>query len=62
MDVSGMYWEVYDDQSADEFDYVGYVDLSGETVVVEIKENLAMQVAEILRANGSNTEVRVYKK
>lgn len=62
MDVKGMYWEIYDDQQAEDFDYVGYTNLSGEAVVTEISDNLALQVAEILRANGHNTEVRVYRK
>lgn len=62
MDVNGMYWEIYDDQQAEDFDYVGYTNLSGEPIVTEISGNLALQVAEILRANGHNTEVRVYRK
>ena len=62
IDVSNMYWETYDDQSAKDFDYVGYVNISGENVVEEVSDNLTLQVAEIKRTNGQHTEVRVYKK
>lgn len=62
MDVSGMYWEVYDDQDANDFQYVGYVDLSGQEIVAKVTTNLALQVAEIYRTNGKNTEVRVYRE
>lgn len=62
MDLRGMYWEIYDDQNEEDFDFVGYENLAGEQITAPIEDNLAMQVAEILRANGHNTEVRVYKK
>ena len=61
MDVSGMYWETYDDQNGADFKYVGYIDLSGKQVVTEIVENLAAMVNEIKRLNGQRTEVRVYR-
>jgi len=61
VDVTNMYWEGYDDQDSKDFDFVGYVDLSGNEVVVEVSDNLAAQVAEIKRCNGHKTQVRVYK-
>lgn len=61
MDTRNMYWEIYDDQSSNDFDLVGYVSLSGSEVVVPIEGDLAQQVAEIRRTNGYNTEVKVYQ-
>lgn len=61
IDVSTMYWETYDDQSSEDFDYVGYINISGEHIVEEVASNLTMQVAEIRRTNGQHTEVRVYR-
>ena len=61
MDVSQMYWEEYDNQNSSDFDYVGYIDLSGNEVVSPVGSNLAQQVAEIYRCNGKNTVVKVYK-
>jgi hypothetical protein len=57
-----MYWEVYDDQEAKDFDYIGYTDLSGTPVTDKVAANLAAQVAEIKRTNGQRTEVRVYRR
>lgn len=59
--TEGMYWEDYDDQNSSDFSYVGYIDLSGKPVVVPITEDLAVQVAEVKRCNGSGTSVRVYR-
>ncbi len=61
MNVTSMYWEIYDDQSAEEFSYIGYTDLEGKDVVVPISSNLARQVAEIRRTNGDDVEVKVYR-
>lgn len=62
IDVSGMYWESYDDQDAEDFDYVGYTDLCGKDVVVKVEDNLALQVSEIKRLNGQDTVIKVYKE
>lgn len=61
LDIDKMYWETYDDQDGKDFAFVSYVGLTGERTVVEAADNLASQVAEIRRTNGSNTEVRVYR-
>ena len=60
--MSSGYWEIYDDQSADDFKSLSYVNLSGETVRVPITGDLDMQVHEIRRTNGDDTEVRLYKE
>lgn len=61
MNVSGMYWETYDDQNDADFKYVVYTDLSGKQIVENITKNLAAMVNEIKRLNGQRTEVRVYR-
>ncbi len=61
IDVTGRYWETYDDQESSDFNYVGYQSLGGDQVVESISSDLAMQVAEIKRKNGKSTEVRVYR-
>ena len=61
LDLSSMYWEDYDDQDSADFNYVGYIDLSGRQRVDVVQSNLIAQVAEILRVNGKSTEVRVYR-
>lgn len=61
MDLTGKYWEIYDDQSADDFDVLAYTNLAGESVVEDIKQDLAKQVAEIRRKNGQDVEIRLYK-
>lgn len=62
MNTSNMYWEIYDDQDAADFSLVGYMSLSGEQVVIPIEENLPRQVSEIRRANGSDTDIRLYRQ
>ena len=60
MDTAEMYWEVYDDQDDMDFQYVGYIDSTGEWVREEIT-NLTDQVNEIRRQYGKNIEIRVYR-
>ena len=56
------YWEIYDDQSADDFTFLSYVNLSGETVKVDINDDLENLVHEIRRINGQDTEIRIHKE
>lgn len=60
MDTTNMYWEDYDDQDDKDFQYVGYTNLDGESVMEEIK-NLHDQVREIRRQCGKNINIKVYK-
>lgn len=62
MDTSTMYWETYDDQDGTDFDYLSYVGLDGRPRLDAIGMNIAMQVAEIRRVNGQNTDIRVYRR
>lgn len=62
MDLTGAYWEIYDDQESKDFDFVHYKSLKGDDVVVAVEDNLARQCAEIYRVNGKNTEIKVYRK
>lgn len=62
MDTSTMYWETYDDQDGKDFDYLSYVGLDGRPRLDAIGMNIAMQVAEIRRVNGQNTDIRVYRR
>ena len=55
------YWEVYDDQSSDEFSTLSYENLAGETVEVPTETDLETQVAEIRRVNGAATVIKVYR-
>lgn len=56
------YWEIYDDQTAEDFTFLSYTDLSGKEVRVDIAEDLETQVHEIRRANGMDTEIRIHKE
>lgn len=60
--MSDVYWEIYDDQSADDFKSLSYMSLSGEMVKSPITGDLEMMVHEIRRLNGMDTEVRLYKE
>lgn len=62
VETTNMYWEDYDSQSSADFTHVGYQAYNGEFKLVPVEENLARQVAEILRCNGSETCVRVYRE
>lgn len=61
MNAADMDWEIYDDQDDDVFTHIGYVDLSGTPHFEPIINKLVLQVAEIKRKNGNNTEIRVYR-
>lgn len=60
--MSAIYWEIYDDQSYEEFGELSYVNLSGTEIRVPTQPNLEEQVHEILRQNGNNTEIKVYRR
>lgn len=60
--MSGKYWEIYDDQLAEDFKSLSYIGLSGDEVHVPIAGNLEEQVDEIRRMNGQDTEIRIYKE
>ena len=59
--IDEMYWEEYDDQNEKDFTHVGYTNLNGEPVFVEITGSLEDMVREIRRCNGSSTEIKVYR-
>lgn len=61
MSATDRYWEEYDGQDVAGFKDLSYTSLSGSVVTVPIEPNIDMQVAEIYRANGSNTNIRIYK-
>lgn len=61
MDITTAYWEVFDGQSAAEFTHLGYNDLKGEDVLVEIGDDIVEQVDEIRRRNGNSTVIKIYK-
>ncbi|MCM1234402.1 MAG: hypothetical protein NC489_30240 [Ruminococcus flavefaciens] len=54
------YWELYDDQSSEDFTELSYVNLKGETVFVPTEQDLASQVYDLRRRFGANTEIKVY--
>lgn len=59
MDLTGKYWEIYDDQEGSEWKYLSYENRSGEEVIDEVTD-LESQVLEIKRLNGQSTVIKVY--
>lgn len=60
MNLTDAYWEVYDDQDESDFNYLSYIDRTGNEVIEKIN-NLDKQVYEIRRVNGRVTQIKVYK-
>lgn len=59
MDLTGKYWEIYDDQEGEDWKYLSYENRSGVEVVEEVSD-LEAQVIEIKRLHGQNTVIKVY--
>jgi hypothetical protein len=62
MMVAEEYWEIYDDQSYEDFGELSYTNLSGVFVRIPTEPAIEQQVQEIRRLNGTDVEIKVYKR
>lgn len=55
--IEDMYWESFDDQTAEDFTHVGIAGQEPELIV-----DLEAQVAELRRLHGAKADILVYRE